>query len=250
MQFRIKKETAIGAGITLGVFFAGILILALILDFIVMPLMVKEGSETRVPDIINLSLRAAEAKLNDAGLGTIKGNEEFDSERPKGAVINQRPEGGAIVKKGRRVILTISKGSASATVPGLEGFSLREARFLLEKEGLQPGSIVWLMNETRPDGVILGTVPAEGTVMKLNAEVELLVNRIETGMMVTVPVFVGRDLEQARIHAEENYLLIGELTIEVNDELLPETVIGQSIPDGDLVTKWSVVDLTISILEQ
>ncbi len=118
-----------------------------------------------------------------------------------------------------------------------------------EREGLQPGIIIWLTNETRPDGVILGSVPAEGTVMKLNADVELLVNRKETGVMITVPDFVGLDLEQARIHAEENYLLIGELTIEVDNELLPETVIGQSIPDNDLVSKWSVVDLTISILE-
>jgi len=249
MQFKVKKETAIGAGITLGVFFGGMLILALITDFIVMPLMVKEGSEARIPDVINLSLRAAEAKLNEAGLGTIKGDEEFDSDRPKGTVINQRPEGGATVKKGRRVILTISKGSASATVPRLEGFSLREARFLLEKEGLQPGAIIWLMNETKPDGVILGSVPAEGTVMKLNASVELLVNRKETGMLLTVPVFVGLDLEQAKMLAEENYLLIGELTLEVDNDLLPETVIGQSIPDGDLVRKWSVVDLTISVLE-
>jgi serine/threonine-protein kinase len=249
MQFKIKKETAIGVGITLGVFLGGMLILAFILDFIVMPLMVKEGSEAMVPAVVNLSLRAAEAKLNETGLGTIEGNEAFDSDRPKGTVINQRPEGGTIVKKGRRVILTISKGSASATVPRLEGFSLREARFLLEREGLQPGAIVWLTNETRPDGVILGSVPAEGTVMKLNADVELLVNRKETGVMISVPDFVGLDLEQARIHAEENYLLIGELTIEVDDELLPETVIGQSIPDGDLVSKWSVVDLTISILE-
>ena len=233
----------------LGIFFAGMLFLALILDFIIMPLMVKEGSEARVPDVINLSLRAAEARLNEIGLGTITGNEEFDSERPKGAVIGQRPEGGAIVKKGRRVILTISKGSASATVPRLEGFSMREARFLLENEGLQPGAIVWLMNETKPDGVILASVPGEGTVMKLNADVELLVNRRETGVMMAIPDFVGLDLEEARILAEENYLLIGDLTIEVNNDLLPETVIGQSIPDGDLVSKWSVVDLTISILE-
>ncbi len=249
MRFKIKKETAIGTGITLGVFFAGMLFLALILEFIIMPLMVKEGSEARVPDVINLSLRAAEARLNEIGLGTITGNEEFDSDRPKGTVINQRPEGGTIVKKGRRVILTISKGSASATVPRLEGFSLREARFLLENEGLQPGAIVWLMNEIKPDGVILASVPGEGTIMKLNAEVELLVNRRETGVMIAVPDFVSLDLEQARILAEENYLLIGELTIEVNNDLLPETVIGQSIPDGDLVGKWSVVDLTISILE-
>lgn len=243
------KEKLIRGGITLGVFAGGLLILGLIANFIVMPLVVREGSETMVPDVINLSQRAAEARLQESGLEAFQGNDEFDSERPKGTVIDQRPEGGAIVKRGRRVILTISKGSASATVPKLEGYSLREARFLLEKEGLRPGTIVWFTDETRPDGVIISTVPSAGTVMKLNAEVEMIVNRRETDMMVTVPTFAGLDLESARGVAEENYLLIGELSYKVDNELLPETVISQSIAPGDRVNKWAVIDLTISALE-
>lgn len=249
MAPKIKKEHLIGVSISLGVFAAGLLVLALTFDFIAMPLLVKEGSETRVPEVINLSLRAAEAKLAEVGLESIRGDEEFDSERPRGTVINQRPEGGATVKKGRRVFLTVSKGSASATVPQLEGFTLREARFLLEKEGLQPGGIVWIMDESRPDGVILGSVPSEGTVMRLNARVELIVNRKETELLVIVPTFVGLDLEQARIMAEESYLLIGDLRMQVNENLLPETVIHQSIHAGDQVKKWSVIDLTVSVLE-
>jgi beta-lactam-binding protein with PASTA domain len=246
---KIKKEHLIGISISLGVFVGGMVILAMVLNFIIMPLTVKEGAETRVPDVVNLSLMAAEAKLGEAGLEGIERDEEFDSDRPRGTVINQRPEGGATVKKGRRVFLTISKGSASATVPQLEGFSLREARFLLEKEGLQPGGILWMTHESRPDGVILGSIPPEGTVMKLNASVELIVNRRETDMTVSVPKFVGLDLEDARILAEENYLLIGDLDLEVNDDLLPETVISQSIPTGEMIRKWSVVDLTVSVLE-
>jgi serine/threonine-protein kinase len=224
-------------------------IIALILNFIIMPLIVKEGSEARVPDVARLSLQAAEAKLNDAGLGLIKGNEEYHQELPMGAIISQRPEGGETVKKGRRVILTISKGSASATVPELEGYSLREARFLLEKEGLRPGEIIWLIDESKPDGVILGSAPYEGTVMKLNAEVQLLVNRTDAGQLVVVPEFIQLDLQSAYALAEENFLLIGELGYEVNNDLLPETVIWQSIPPGDEVKKWSVIDLTVSKLE-
>lgn len=249
MMNRIKKEQVKGYAIAAGVFIGGLLLIACLMDFIVMPLVVREGSETRVPDIINMSLRAAEARLQEAGLSSIKENEEFDPERPKGTVIDQRPEGGAIVKTGRRVMLTVSKGSASATVPRLAGYSLREARFLLEKEGLQPGAIVWYTDETKPDGVIISSAPLDGTVMRLNAQVELIVNRRETDIMVMVPAFTGLDLESARALAEENSLLIGELTMKVDNELLPETVISQSIPAGDRVRKWSVVDLIVSILE-
>jgi len=224
-------------------------IIGLVMNFIIMPLVVKGGAETRVPNVTGLSYQAAEAKLQEVGLGIIKGNEEFDQNLPMGAIIDQRPEGGATVKQGRRVILTVSKGSASATVPRLEGYSLREARFLLEKEGLQPGQIIWLIDETKPDGVILGTAPYEGTVMKLNAKVQLMVNRRDAGQLVKVPDFVGKDLASAYVLAEENFLLIGELGYEIDEDLLPETVIWQSIPAGDEIKKWSVIDLTVSRLE-
>jgi len=249
MLNKINKDKLKGVGITVGVFAGGLFIIAMIMDIIVMPLVVKEGSETRVPDIINLSSAAAEARLQEYGLGSIEGNEEFDSDRPRGIVIGQRPEGGAVVKKGRRVILTISKGSASAIVPRLDGYSLREARFLLEKEGLQPGAIMWLTDETKPDGVIISSVPGYGTVMKLNAEVQLVVNRRETDILITIPSFTGLDLEAAKALAEENYLLIGNLTTKVDNELLPETIVSQSIPAGYRAKKWSSVDLTISVLE-
>jgi len=224
-------------------------IIALVLNYIVMPLIVREGSEARVPDVTGLSLQAAEAKLNYVGLGLIKGTEEYHQELPMGAVISQRPKGGETVKKGRRVILTISKGSASATVPKLEGYSLREARFLLEKEGLRPGEIIWLIDESKPDGVILGCAPYEGTIMKLNAEVQLIVNRRDAGQLVVVPDFTEMDLGSAYALAEENFLLVGELGYEINNDLLPETVIWQSIPAGDEVRKWSVIDLTVTTLE-
>ena len=246
---KIKKQHLIGASISIGVFAAGSLILFLIFDLAVMPLMVKGGAETMVPDVINLSQQAAEARLKDTGLEFVIGDEEFDSERPKGTVINQRPEGGAVIKKGRHVMLTISKGSASATVPYLTGYSLREARFILEKEGLQPGSIHWLTDLEKPDGVILSTAPEVGTVMKLNAEVLLVVNRVESQQLIPVPDFTGMDLDQARITAEENFLLIGELGFESHDNLLPETVVSQSYAPGTGVQKWTVVDLTISLLE-
>jgi serine/threonine-protein kinase len=244
-----NKEILIKIGITVGVFIACLLGMLFLLDVAIMPVITRQGSETQVPAVIDLSLQAAEARLDEANLGVVNGSEEFDSKRPKGTVINQVPEGGAIVKKGRKVVLTLSKGSASAIVPDLEGFTLREARLQLEKEGLQPGNINWLEDENKPDGVVIGSLPPPGTVMKLNAEVQLVVNRIESEMMVRVPNFVGLDLGKAKALAEENYFLIGVINYSVNDRLLPETVMSQSAPQGQQVKKWTAVDLTLSETE-
>ena len=249
-EFVIKnRETLIRIGITLGVFVGCLFVVLLVLDLAIMPLVTRQGSETQVPAVIDLSLQAAEAKLDEASLGAVNGGEEFDSKRPKGTIINQVPEGGATVKKGRKVVLTLSKGSASAIVPDLEGYTLREASLQLEKEGLQPGNITWFEAADKPDGVIIGSLPPAGTVMKLNAEVQLVVNRIESEMMVRVPNFVGIDMDKAKALAEENYLLLGAINYSVNDRLLPETVMAQSVPQGQQVKKWTAIDLTISETE-
>ena len=246
---KIGRETLIRIGIGAGTFVAGFLVLLIFTDIIVMPAWTRQGAETEVPNVIDLSFQAAEARLKDADLSVVMGGEEYDPRRPKGTVIIQVPDGGSMVKTGRRVVLTLSKGSASATVPSLEGYTLREARLLLEKEGLRQGNIAWFTDESRPDGVIIGSVPPAGTVMKLNADVELIVNRVESEMLVKVPSFVGLDLDKAKTLAEENYLLIGDLSYTVDENLLPETVTAQSIPIGQNVKKWSAVNLTVTSTE-
>lgn len=246
---KIGREKLIRIGIGAGTFLSGFLILLFIANVFVMPAWIRKGSETEVPNVIDLSSQAAETRLKDADLSVITGGEEYDPKRPKGTVIIQVPEGGTIVKTGRRVVLTLSKGSASATVPGLEGFTLREARLLLEKEGLRQGSITWYTDETRPDGVIIGSIPPAGTVMKLNADVQLIVNQVESEMLVKVPDFSGLDLAKAKTLAEENYLLIGDLNYTTDENLLPETVVGQSVAPGQDVKKWTAINLTVTSTE-
>jgi eukaryotic-like serine/threonine-protein kinase len=249
MKLNIKKETLKKIGIVAGVFLGCWLIVLIITDIVLMPIATRQGDDTQVPDVIELSQQAAEAKIKEADLGVVIGGEEYDPRRPKGTVINQTPDAGSKVKTGRRVVLTLSKGSASATVPAMSGYTLREARLLLEREGLQPGSIVWYTDDTKPDGVIIGSIPVAGTVMRLNAQVQLLVNRVETDMAVAVPNFVGMDLDKARVLAEENYLQIGDLNYATNDDMLPETVMSQSLLPGQSVKKWSTINLTISATE-
>jgi beta-lactam-binding protein with PASTA domain len=246
MKIKITKEPLRGILITAGVFIGGMIVLLLFVDGMFMPIYTRQSSEVEVPKVIDLSLQAAEAQIKEADLKAVVGSEEFDSKRPKGTVILQIPEGGSMVKSGRRVTLTVSKGSASATIPDLEGFTLREATMMLERQGLAAGQIIWNADPDLPDGVVISSVPAAGTVMRLNAEIQLIVNRIETEMVVRVPNFVGLDLDEARSLAQDNYLLIGNVTHSADENLLPETVMSQSIPEGNDVKKWSAIDLTVS----
>jgi beta-lactam-binding protein with PASTA domain len=235
--------------LTLAIFMGGMLIIAVVFDQIIMPIVVHHGDECQVPDVTYMSLQAAEIKLKEADLGLAVGMEEFNAENPKGTIISQLPEPGASVKRGMKIRVTVSKGAASAVVPKLRGVSLREAKLLLEKEGLVMGELLWFTDEVLPDGVIIESRPPAGTVMKLNAEVQLVVNRKQTDIQIKVPDFVGLDFSEAKQVAAENYLIIGDISYKVDDRMLPETVLFQSIPPETEVAKWTIINLTISQLE-
>jgi beta-lactam-binding protein with PASTA domain len=111
------------------------------------------------------------------------------------------------------------------------------------------GELLWYTDEVLPDGVIIESRPNAGTVMKLNAEVQLVVNRKQSDIRVTVPDFVGLDYSEAEAVAEENYLIIGDISYKVDDRMLPETVLYQSIAPNTEVSKWTIINLTISQLE-
>jgi beta-lactam-binding protein with PASTA domain len=64
-----------------------------------------------------------------------------------------------------------------------------------------------------------------------------------------VPNFIGLDLEKAKSVAEENYLLIGNLNYAEDENLLPETVVAQSVEAGQDVKKWSTIGLTVTSTE-
>jgi beta-lactam-binding protein with PASTA domain len=235
--------------ISAGIFFGGLIVIAVIMNSIVMPMVVRHGDECLVPDITYMSLGAAEIKLKESDLQLAVNMEEFNAEHPKGTIIAQLPEAGASVKRGMKVRVTVSKGAASATVPNLRGVSLREAKLMLEREGLAMGDLLWFTDDVLPDGVIIESRPGSGTVMKLNAKVQLVVNRKQTDVKVKVPDFVGLDFSEAKQVAEENYLIIGDVSYKVDDRMLPETVLYQSIAPGSEVQKWAIINLTISQLE-
>lgn len=235
--------------VTVAVFAVGLLVFGVFMDRIVMPIAVHHGDECLVPDVTQMSLPAAEIKLGNYDLKPTVALEEFNTQYPKGTIIAQLPESGATVKRGMSIRVTLSKGAASAIVPNLRGVSLREAKLLLEQQGLILGDLLWYADDVFPDGVVIDSRPPASTVMKLNAEVQLVVNRKQSDVTVIVPDFIGLDFSEARMVAEENYLIIGEINYKVDDRMLPETVLYQSVPPDTEVPKWKIIDLTISQLE-
>jgi beta-lactam-binding protein with PASTA domain len=99
------------------------------------------GRQVTVPDLRGLDENAARSTLDQLGLRYELVDEHFSVEYPESTVADQNPLPGRIVKQGRKVLVTMSKGGEFYDVPYCIGKPLRTARILLERAGFMVGSV-------------------------------------------------------------------------------------------------------------
>jgi serine/threonine-protein kinase len=231
-----------------------IIVLALILlfffwDSFLMPLVTRHGKETQVPGIVGLTSEEAESLLKEYELGLRVVSEEHNSKRPAEVILSQNPEAGSMIKKGRNIRVSVSKGGKLVEVPNLRGVSLRQAEIHLSEVGLKIGNISLTYDDSFPEDVVVSAIPSFGTSIRKGTSVNLTVNKFTPEEAVIVPQFVGKNLEQAQNLAEEAGLEIGIIRYKVDKSLLPQTVVGQTPKAGAEVNRGSMVELVISITE-
>ena len=121
-------------------------ILGLFIAYLSLGLFTNHGESDQVPRVINLSYSEAVAKLHDAGFKVeIKDSVHIDDVRP-GAVVDQFPNAGSMVKPGRKIYLYINAlhpmeviidpGTAS-NKPALYDNSERQAMAKLQELGFK-----------------------------------------------------------------------------------------------------------------
>jgi beta-lactam-binding protein with PASTA domain len=224
--------------------------LLLLLDRIIMPQLVRHNEQIVVPDIIEMTVAEAESTLTDRGLQLVETGREYDPFIPPGMVLSQQPEGGNLVKgKGRAIEVIISRGGEKVTVPNLQGVSLRQARLLLERDNLGLGEISWMYTEDFPENVVISSAPGYKAQVYQGEVIDLLVSQGPVPPTAVVPDFTGYSLEGAILLAQDNGLKIGTITYRQDDDLLPETVMEQSVEAGEEVPRESVVDLIVSSID-
>ncbi|HNR69157.1 MAG TPA: PASTA domain-containing protein [bacterium] len=226
-------------------FLAGCLLLFLLLDNLIMPLLTRHWQSVDVPNVANLSWNAAEKVLRDKGLKAVKAAEKYDREIPPGFVIFQSPEAGSPVKKGRRIYLTIGKGERIVEMPKLIGFSIRDAEFILNDYNLTLGDVTREPDDYWPEGVVSQqSVPAGHEVMD-GAVIQLKVSLGNAATAFIVPRLVGRSIDDALLEIQKAGLAVGAISYQTTEELIPETVISQSLSEGQEVAKGDSINLVV-----
>ena len=99
----------------------------------------RHGEAVTVPDVKGMNLRGAENKLAGQSLKAIVIDSSYVKGTAPGAVLEQNPAGGARVKSGRTVYLTVNADSApKVAVPDImDNSSLRQAEAKLHALGFK-----------------------------------------------------------------------------------------------------------------
>lgn len=238
------------AGIGCLIAAAGIILGIVLMDYVVMPLVVgKHRGHDIVPDIINLTVREAKEKLQETSLQLEMEKEDFSDLILKGHIFAQNPAAGQEVKKGRKIYYSISKGPKNIILPELRGRTLRQARIYLNNLGLSMGKVRYVFDDSLPVDIVLSSTPEAGDTLEREMTIDLIISQGQEPTEAFVPNLIGESLEKSARIIRDAGLTIGSVSRSVRKELLPETIISQSLSPGSKVSRGAEINLVVSTLD-
>jgi len=224
-------------------------VLFVLLDWVIMPIITRDGKECTVPSVVGMSLEDAKVFLKKNKLKLVVLAEEPDAARPVGTILIQNPEVGKVVKQGRRVKVIISKGGERIEIPDLGGVSLRQAELTLAQKGLEIGDVSWISSDSLPENVVLSSSPSAGLIVPQGMSINLLVSQGKLYDVVMMPKLVGKNLERAQRITDSLKLEIGQIKYRQKKDLLPGIVIDQAPESGTKLEAGSKIRLVVSSTE-
>jgi len=223
-----------------------LILFTIVMDKLIMPIVVDLGNERELPDVIEMSLEQAKNILEKEGFNVIVKDSLYDANYPLGTVIEQNPYPFATVKEGRRVYLTVSIGEKPIIMPKLIGLSPRDAGLTIKSYNLKMGSKSYTPSDIYLEGTVIGQSYPQGQQIKPNTRINITISLGKLKDDKIVPSLVGKSLYEAKENLKVNGIKIGEITYEERDNILPETVLQQSLEAGKEVETGDLIDLVVS----
>ncbi len=224
-------------------------ILIILLEFIIMPFYVRHGKSKELVDVTLMDIKSAKIMIKTSGFKGIVTDTIYTSEIGPNIVLDQHPEPGTIVKKGRTVRLKISQTEKLVLVPNIIGQSQRSAELLLNKVGLKISAISREYSVIVPNGVIVNQMPDSTETLPKGYSVRVIISKGRSPNDIQVPSLFGLSKEAAELELQRIGLGIGKVHYKQNEDLIPYTVLDQSIQAGTILDSTQSIDITVSVLD-
>lgn len=199
-----------------------------------------------VPDITGKTIDQARAELRKRDLGlTIAGN-QFSDELEKGRIITQDPAPGSRLKVNRSILVIVSSGRESVSVPLFVGKSLEQAVATMRQLGLTRGPLSQIHTPRYPAGKIIAQNPPAETVVERNSPVGFLVSQGEDETKYIMPDLIGRKVDQVVLRLQLLGFKVEDIRYVYYPGLEKGIIIRQNPPGGYPIQKRNPISLEVS----
>jgi len=216
-------------------------------DLFVLPFIQgKFTARVPMPSIVGLDSTAAVQLLISSGfkVGEV---ERMNNDSVKvGRVICQTPLPGEEVKKKRHIRFVLSLGHEMVRVPSLTDLSPSQAGDSLQRLGLRLGEISEVFQADLTPGAIIASSPSAGHRVPRGSMVNITISQNNLTGETYVPDFVNTSIDEARALLAKCGLRMQQLTSRKVANVLPRTILEQSVKAGTLVEKETFIDFVVA----
>ena len=230
--------------------FGSLSLLAILLfDVVIMPGYVRMNDGRYMVNVTGKTLQHAMKVLDSEGYNGLVSDTLYSATYEAGTIVDQYPLPNTRVKEGRTVRLKIAHLEKSVSIPDLIGRSIRSAELMLTQSGLEIDTVYKEFNSDVPSGNVTWQYPKGGDMLNKGMGLHLTVSLGVPPNFYQVPNLFGLSKKKAVNDLQKAGFSVGKLFYRQNEDLIPYTVLDQSISAETVLEEPSTIDLTISVLD-
>ena len=226
-----------------------IFIFSIVAEYLVMPVYTRQNENKVMMDVINRNLDDAIKILKSENYRYEVSDTLYTNKFSLGTIIDQYPKPNTRVKSGRTVRLKIAHPEKSVAIPNLIGQSRRSAELELNQMGLLIDTVYTEYNPEYPNGTIAWQYPKAGDRRKKGMGIQITVSKGMPPNFFQVPNLIGLSINQAKDLIFKSRLKVGKISYHQDQDLVPYTVLDQSIKDGTVLDMSATINLVVSVLD-
>lgn len=226
-----------------------IFIFSIVAEYLVMPVYTRQNQNKVMMDVINRNLNDAIKLLKSENYRYEVSDTLYTNKFSLGTIIDQYPKPNTRVKSGRTVRLKITHPEKSVAIPNLIGQSRRSAELELNQMGLLIDTVYTEYNPEYPNGTIAWQYPKAGDRRKKGMGIQITVSKGMPPNFFQVPNLIGLSINQAKDLIFKSRLKVGKISYHQDQDLVPYTVLDQSIKDGTVLDVSATINLVVSVLD-
>ena len=226
-----------------------IFIFSIVAEYLVMPVYTRQNQNKVMMDVINRNLNDAIKLLKSENYRHEVSDTLYTNKFSLGTIIDQYTKPNTRVKSGRTVRLKIAHPEKSVAIPNLIGQSRRSAELELNQMGLLIDTVYTEYNPEYPNGTIAWQYPKAGDRRKKGMGIQITVSKGMPPNFFQVPNLIGLSINQAKDLIFKSRLKVGKISYHQDQDLVPYTVLDQSIKDGTVLDVSATINLVVSVLD-